>query len=79
MALFVRDHKGKVVTLQTKASDSVRNAKLEVENLIGIPIDRQLLHFAGRLLPNDSTLASGGVRDGSTLHLILLLLGGAAY
>lgn len=52
------------------------NIKSKIQVIEGIPPEEQRLIFAGKQLKAGRALSGYGVRGGSTVHLMLRLLGG---
>ena len=72
-----------VKTLMTGASDALRidpdaeveDLKVMVADAIEVPIGKQRLIFAGKQLEDGHTLSSYGIKEHSTVHLVLRLTG----
>eukprot|EP01094_Clydonella_sp_ATCC50884_P028763 TRINITY_DN8747_c0_g1_i1.p1 TRINITY_DN8747_c0_g1~~TRINITY_DN8747_c0_g1_i1.p1 ORF type:complete len:421 (+),score=99.55 TRINITY_DN8747_c0_g1_i1:89-1264(+) len=75
MQIFVRTLKGKVITIEVEASDSVESLKAKVQKKEGIPPHQQRLVIGGRQLEDGRSLADYSVRRESTLDLVLRLRG----
>lgn len=58
------------VVLQAKTSDTIASIKQMIHEKQGIPVETQLLTYAGRQLANDRTLAESGVDRDRDFRLI---------
>ncbi|KAF0906552.1 hypothetical protein E2562_011532 [Oryza meyeriana var. granulata] len=76
MQIFVRGFRGNTMTLRVEPTDTVESVKAILEDREDAPVDQQRLIFAGRQLEDGRTLAYYGIREESTLHLLLRLCGG---
>ena len=75
MQIFVKTLTGKTITLEAEPTDGVEAVKIKLENRTGIPADRQRLIYAGKELKDECMLSDYDVRQESTLHLVIRLLG----
>ena len=66
---------GKTINVSVQHTDLVKHVKKKVQDKDGIPPDQQRLIFAGRPLEDHHSLASHGMKDGDTIHLVLKLRG----
>ena len=70
-ALYVKSLDGKTSTLSVDRSDRIASVKQKIEAVRSIPVDRQKLIFAGKMLKDERTLDGYNISiPGSTVHLV---------
>ena len=77
MLIKVKTLSGREVDMNVQADYQVVYIKEKLQEIEGIPVEQQRLIYNGRQMQNDKTLDSLGIQQGSTLHLVLALRGGA--
>jgi ubiquitin len=72
----VKTLNGKTISFKIKVTARAKDVKEKVLCKEGIPLDQQRLIFAGRQLKDEEILDHVGIKNDSTLHLVLRLRGG---
>ena len=69
--IFVKTSPYEFITLETYDTHTIEKIIREIQDKVGIPIDRQFLVYENELLiENSQTLSSYNIQNESTLHLI---------
>ena len=76
MQIFIKTLTGKTIRLRVLPSDTILSVKTKIEERENILTDRQRLVFHSRQLEDNQTLKDCDIKNESTLHLVLRLLGG---
>ena len=76
MQVFIKTLNGKTITLQVTPSNTIENVKVKIQEMEGIPPDKQRLTFASKQLKDDRNLLDYKIRNECTLFLLLSLYGG---
>ena len=72
--IFVKTLSGKTLTIRVSLSDTVKNVKIQIQDMTGVLCGQQRLIFAGKqLLEDDKALSDYNIQNGSTIHLVLLI------
>lgn len=67
--LQVKTTDGKTIPVQIKPSDPIEKIKEKLAQETGVGVDRQVLSFDSKELPNDAIASDMGLKDGSVLGM----------
>ncbi len=71
MQIFVKTQTGKHITIdEVEPTDLVETVRVKIQEKEGIPVERQILVFAGKELDDGNTLQDYSIQKNSTLHLV---------
>ena len=70
--IFVKLLSGKIITLNVNPLDTIKNVKVKIQDIEGIPQDKQELKFGGKELEENKTLAVYKILEKSTLDLVVV-------
>ena len=70
MQVFVKTDYNKVITLDIEPSDSIEDLKNKILDRESVPINQQMVVFAGKELKNNKTLSDYNIQKESTLELL---------
>jgi ubiquitin-large subunit ribosomal protein L40e len=74
--VFIKTLTGLTIAFDVASSDTVRTLKQKISDRQGVPVSQQRLVFSAKQLADDKTMSDYGIRDSSTIHLIMRMLGG---
>lgn len=76
MQIFVKLTTGKTITVEVRLGDTVAQLKESIFHREGLETKQQLLTYGGRMLDDQNTLESYGVRAEMVVNMLVRLEGG---
>jgi hypothetical protein len=76
MQIFIKSLTEKTIILDVNSYDTIKDIKIKLEYIEGIPSDKQTFIFANKKLLDDKTLSDYNIQESSTIKSIGLLKGG---
>ncbi|CAG9334740.1 unnamed protein product [Blepharisma stoltei] len=73
--ITVKNLRGEYYEFEVSSSDSIKSLKQKIQDAEGTPVPSQRLIYAGRQTEDEWSLRDYNIRDGSTIHLVLILRG----
>ena len=71
MHIYCHNLVGRNITIWCDPSDTISNIKSKIQDHDGVPVDHQILLFAGKQLDDNRTLADYNIQKESTIYLQL--------
>ncbi len=75
MQIFVRNLEGKTVSVDVEKNETIASLKAKIQEKEGVDPARQRLVFGGKQLEDQHQLSDHNIQEGSTLHLVLRMVG----
>ena len=76
LQISIKMHTGKRIDLEVEGTDLVQDVKEKIKQKEGIPIENQVLVYAGTIFQNGNTLNDYNIQKIDTIHLVIRLKGG---
>ena len=70
MHIYVKMQNGIRIVIDVSLEDTITNVKRKIHDMVGIPVNQQLINFGDYELEDDHTLRDYGVEHGSTLSMV---------
>ena len=70
MHIYLRMQNGIRIVIDVSPKDTITNVKRKIKDMVGIPVNQQLIYFGDYELEDDHTLGDSGVEHGSTLSMV---------
>jgi ubiquitin len=75
MQIFVTTLRGAHIALEVEPTDCISHLKAKIQDKEGVPVREQRLVYGGKQLQDDATLQDYSIQKGSTIHLVLRVVG----
>ncbi|KAK1276534.1 Polyubiquitin 8 [Acorus gramineus] len=69
--IFIKTSEGKTITLEAKTWETIHTIKAKILEKEGIPLEQQVFFYDGRLLEDGHSLNFYGIKEQSTLHMVI--------
>lgn len=76
MLIFVRGLEEESLLFDIEPSETLKELKSKIKQRNGIPTEFQRLIYSGKELQHENKLQDYGVYKGTTIHLVIRVLGG---
>lgn len=75
MRLNVRTLTNRIIVLEVKETDIIKQVKQYIEDKEGVPCIQQMLFFTGKMLDDDKHLSFYNIKENAVICLVLKLCG----
>lgn len=68
--IFARTLNGKRIRIKAHPEDTIDNVKKEIQRIEGIPVNKQIIKYGGKILKDDYTLSYCNIHNHSEVKLM---------